>query len=107
MCIRDRRQTALKCITGDASSKKVKALTKKIQLQLGSTLFHGGERNTGAKLLTQLLQEDMDDQAALQAYGEAALELGQVRDALTQPQSAITSRYNRAHTREHMREPQL
>ena len=45
-------------------------------------LFRGGDRGKGGKLLTQLLQEDMDDPAALEAYGEAALELGQVDDAL-------------------------
>ena len=42
-------------------------------------------------MLTQLLQEDMDDTAALEAYGEAALALGQVKAEHCIPNVASTT----------------
>ena len=56
--------------------------TKSLSIKLGLLLFKAGQRQEGGGLLTKLLQEDQEDQEALQAYGEAALALGQVEDAL-------------------------
>ena len=36
-------------------------------------------------MLTAILHEDMEDEAALQAYGEACVELGQARTRLVAP----------------------
>mmetsp|Transcript_18834 Transcript_18834/g.31491 ORF Transcript_18834/g.31491 Transcript_18834/m.31491 type:complete len:731 (+) Transcript_18834:36-2228(+) len=55
---------------------------KKVQLQLGRTLFKGGDRNRGGNLLTEILKADMDDAEAQQAYGEACIELEQIDNAL-------------------------
>ena len=41
-----------------------------------------GKRAVGGQMLTALLHEDMEDEAALQAYGEACIELNQAEDAL-------------------------
>ena len=56
--------------------------TKSLSIKLGLMMFKAGQRPQGGGLLTKLLKEDQEDQEALQAYGEAALALGQVEDAL-------------------------
>ena len=55
---------------------------KTCELKLGLTLFRHGARQEGGGLIQSILQRDMEDQEALQAYGEAALALGQTEDAL-------------------------
>ena len=55
---------------------------KTVELRLGLTLFKLGHRQEGGSTLTRILQADMEDQEAHQAYGEAALGLGQTEDAL-------------------------
>ena len=56
--------------------------TKSVSIKLGMQLFKAGHRQEGGSLLTKLLQQDQEDQEALKAYGQAALALGQVEDAL-------------------------
>ena len=56
--------------------------TKSLNIKLGLLLFKSGKRQEGGGLLQTILQQDQEDQEALQAYGEAALALGQAEDAL-------------------------
>ena len=66
----------------ELSKKKGK---KKARVALGRALFmdpRPGKRAVGGQMLTAILHEDMEDEAALQAYGEACIELGQSEDAL-------------------------
>lgn len=68
-----------------AAEVATKAQRKRMQIALGRTLFFDprpGKRQQGGQLLTTLLHQDMEDDAALYAYGEACLELGQPDDAL-------------------------
>jgi len=53
-----------------------------VDIMLGLTLFDLGMRQVGGGILQKILQVDMEDQEALCAYGQAALALGQVEDAL-------------------------
>ena len=66
----------------ELSKKKGK---KKARVALGRALFmdpRPGKRAVGGQMLTAILHEDMEDEAALQAYGEACIELNQAEDAL-------------------------
>ena len=66
----------------EVSKKKGK---KKARVALGRALFmdpRPGKRAVGGQMLTAILHEDMEDEAALQAYGEACIELNQAEDAL-------------------------
>lgn len=74
----ERIQAALRLVPENKESKKVTKQRKRISIKLGKMFFEHGDRKTGGQVLTQLLQEDMDDPDALLGYGEAALALGQV-----------------------------
>ena len=74
----DATRAALEVMDEKKRPKKYKS----VSIKLGLQLFQAGARQEGGGLLTQILQRDQEDPEALQAYGEAALALGQVEDAL-------------------------